>query len=100
VVNSAVGGGFDLSRFEFRTIVDAENSRVETHVVARRAHELEVPGVCTVRLRKGESIRTSVRCVFERNRVAAMLTGVGLSLRHWNSDAEGRYVVALAAPAV
>jgi len=100
VVNSAVGGGFDLSRFEFRATVDAENSRLETHLVARRAHELEVPGVCAVRLRKGESIRTSVRCVFERNRVAAMLTGVGLSLRSWNSDAEGRYVVALAAPAV
>jgi hypothetical protein len=38
--------------------------------------------------------------VFERNRVAAMLAGVGLALCHWNSDAEGRYVVALAAPAV
>ena len=100
VVNSAVGVGFDLSRFEFRTTVDAENSRVETHVVARRAHEVEVPGVCAIRLRKGESIRTSVRCVFERNRVAAMLTGVGLTLRDWNGDAEGRYVVALAAPAV
>ena len=100
VVNSTTGVGFDLSRFEFRTTVDAENSRVETHVVARRAHEVEVPGVCAIRLRKGESIRTSVRCVFERNRVAAMLTGVGLTLRHWDSDADGRYVVALAAPAV
>ena len=100
VVNSAVGGAFDLSQFEFRATVDAENSRLETHVVARRAHEVDVAGVCAVRLRKGESIRTSVRCVFERNRVAAMLTGVGLALRNWNSDAEGRYVVALAAPAV
>ena len=100
VVNSTLGGAFDLSRFEFRTTVDAENSRLETHLVARRAHEVDVPGVCAVRLRKGESIRTSVRCVFERNRVAAMLAGVGLALRHWNSDAEGRYVVALAAPAV
>ena len=100
VVNSAVGIGFDLSSYEFRTTVDAENRRVETHVVARRAHEVDVPGVCAVRLRKGESIRTSVRCTFERNRVAAMLTGVGLTLRDWTSDAEGRYVVALATPAV
>lgn len=100
VVNSAVGGGFDLSRFEYRTTVDADNSRLETHLVARRAHEVEVPGVCAIRLRKGESIRTSVRCMLDRTRVAAMLTGVGLSLRNWNSDAEGRYVVALAAPAV
>jgi uncharacterized SAM-dependent methyltransferase len=100
VVNSAVGDGFDLSRFEFRAAVDVVNRRIETHLVARRAHEVEVPGVCAVRLRKGESIRTSVRCVFERNRVAAMLAGVGLALRNWTSDAEGRYVVALAAPAV
>ena len=100
VVNSAVGGAFDLSRFEYRTTVDADNRRLETHVVARRAHEVDVPGVCAVRLRKGESIRTSVRCVFERNRVAAMLAGVGLGLRTWNSDTEGRYVIALAAPAV
>jgi L-histidine N-alpha-methyltransferase len=100
VVNSAVGGAFDLSCFEFRATVDAENSRLETHVVARRAHEVEVPGVCALRLRKGESIRTSVRCMFDRNRVAAMLTGVGLALRHWSTDADGRYVVALAAPAV
>jgi uncharacterized SAM-dependent methyltransferase len=100
VVNSAVGVGFDLSSFEFRPTFDADNSRLETHLVARRAHEVEVPGVCAARLRKGESIRTSVRCVFEQNRVAAMLTGVGLTLRNWNSDAEGRYVVALAAPAV
>jgi uncharacterized SAM-dependent methyltransferase len=100
VVNTAVGGGFDLSRFEFRATVDVVNSRLETHLVARRPHEVDIPGVCAVRLRKGESIRTSVRCVFERNRVAAMLAGVGLALCHWNSDAEGRYVVALAAPAV
>src|SRR4029079_16961772 len=97
VVNAAVGGGFDLSRFEFRATVDVVNSRLETHLVARRPHEVDIPGVCTVRLRKGESIRTAVRCVFERNRVAAMLAGVGLALCHWNSDAEGRYVVTLAA---
>ena len=100
VVNSTVGVGFDLSRFEFRASYDGENNRVETHLVARRAHEVEVPGVCAIRLRKGESIRTSVSCMFDRNRVAAMLTGVGLALREWMTDAEGRYVVALAMPAI
>ena len=90
VVNSAVGGAFDLSHFEFRATVDAENSRLQTHVVARRAHKVEVPEVCAVRLRKGNRSGRRVRCVFERNRVAAMLTGVGLALRNWNSDAEGR----------
>jgi len=100
VVNATVGIGFDLSRFEFRATFDAENNRIETHLVARRAHEVDVPGLCAIRLRKGESIRTSVRCMLDRTRVAAMLTGVGLTLRDWTSDAEGQYVVALATPAV
>jgi uncharacterized SAM-dependent methyltransferase len=58
-----------------------------------------IPGVCDVRLKKGESIRTSVSCRFERNRVAAMVTGVGLTLREWTTDPERRFVVALASTA-
>lgn len=100
MVNTTVGVGFDTSRFDFRSVFDAENSRLETHLIARRAHDVELPGICTLRLRKGESIRTSVSCRFDRNRVAAMLTGVGLALREWMADADGRYVVALATPAV
>lgn len=100
LLNSTVGASFDLSRFDFRPTYDTENSRLETHLVARRAVEVEVPGVCAVRFKKGESIRTSVSCVFDRNRVAAMLAGVGLALHDWTTDAEGRFVVALATPAV
>jgi L-histidine N-alpha-methyltransferase len=100
LLNSIVGADFDLSRFDYRPMFDAENNRLETHLVARKALEAAVPGVCPVRFRKGESIRTSVSCRFERNRVAAMMAGVGLTLRDWTTDAESRYVVALATPAV
>ena len=100
LINSTVGGGFDLSRFDYRRSYDVENSRLETHLVARRAFEVEVPGVCDIRFRKGESIRTSVSCIFDRARVSAMLAGVGLTLRQWKTDAEARFVVALATPAV
>lgn len=100
LVNAMVGADFDLSKLDFRCTFDVENSRVETHLVARRTLSTRVPGVCDIRLRKGESIRTSVSCRFERNRVAAMMTGVGLSLREWTTDPERRFVVALASPAV
>ena len=99
LVQSATGAVLDLSRFEFRPSYDRENCRIETHLVARRALSLEVPGICDVRLRKGESIRTSVSCVFDRTRVSAMLSGVGLTLQEWTTDADGSYVVALAGPA-
>ena len=100
LLNSTAGAGFDLSRFDFRPTYDTENGRLETYLVARRAVDVEVPGICAIRFKKGESIRTSVSCRFDRSRVAAMLAGVGLTLREWTTDAEGRFVVALATPTV
>lgn len=99
LLNSTVGAGFDPGRFDFRPIFDAEASRAETHLVARKAFEVVVPGVCDIRFKKGESIRTSVSCTFDRTRVSAMMAGVGLTLREWMTDAESRFVVALASPA-
>ena len=100
LINSTMGAGFDPARFDYRSSYDPENRRHETHLVARKALDVDVPGVCAVRFRKGESIRTSVSCVFDRNRVAAMMAGVGLALAEWTSDTTDRYVVALATPAL
>ena len=58
------------------------------------------PSAVDVASRKGESIRTSVRCLFDRARVSAMLGGVGLALREWTTDPADTYVVALATPKV
>ena len=100
LLNSTAGAGFDLARFDYRSRYDPENRRLETHLVARRALDVDVPGVCAVRFRKGESIRTSVSCVFDQNRVGAMMAGVGLRLANWTSDTTGRYAVALSTPAL
>ena len=99
LIQSTTGACFDLDRFDYKPTWDRDNARLETHLVARRAFDLALPGVCDVRFRKGESIRTSVSCVFDRARVAAMLSGVGLALRDWTTDPAGSYVVALAVPA-
>ena len=100
LLNNTAGAAFDLSRFEYRSTFDSENDRYETHLVARRAIDVEIPGVCDVRFRKGESIRTSVRCRFDRNRVTAMTAGVGLTIRNWVADPAGRFAVALATATV
>jgi uncharacterized SAM-dependent methyltransferase len=100
LINSTVGACFDVARFDFKATFDVVNNRMETHLIARRAFDIEVPGVCDIRLRKGESIRTSVSCRFDRHRVSAMMAGVGLTLREWMPDASARFAVALATPAV
>lgn len=99
LLDATLGAGLDPGQFEYRALYDAENDRIETHLVSRRARAVALPGVGEVRFRKGESIRTSLRCAFDRNRVSAMLAGVGLSLREWATDPESRFAVALAAPA-
>ena len=100
LVTTATGADLDLTRFEYRRSFGPANNRHETHLIARKALQLEVPGVCDVRVKKGESIRTSVSCAFDRSRVVAMMGGVGLALREWHTDPSARFAVALAAPAV
>jgi L-histidine Nalpha-methyltransferase len=99
VVGDLTGAKIDASRFEYRATYDTDNHRAETHLVARHGFVLEVPGIGDVRFRKGESVRTSVRCVFDRARVSAMMAGVGLMLRGWATDPGETYVVALATTA-
>ena len=99
LINSTFGATFDLSRFDYRPAYDAEGNRLETHLVARRACEVRIPGVADVRFKRGESIRTSVSCTFERHRLSAMMAGVGLTLREWVTDARSRFAVALATTA-
>ena len=100
LVQAATGAALDPSRFDFQPTYDRETRRLETHLVARRTFTVELPGICDVRFRKGESIRTSVSDAFDRPLVSAMLAGVGLALRTWTTDDFAAYVVAFATPAV
>ena len=98
-INRAFSATLDPCRFDCESRYDPENRRMETHLVARRALEAKIPGVCDVRLRKGESIRTAVSCTFDRARLTAMLGGVGLSVRGWEQAEDDRIAVAVACPA-
>jgi uncharacterized SAM-dependent methyltransferase len=99
LIDGVFGSSLGIERFACESRFDAANRRAETHLVACRAIEVEIPGVGCVRLRKGESIRTAVNCTFDRSRATAMLAGVGLALLGWEPDASGRVAVAAAGPA-
>ena len=98
-IDDAFGSSLMGSRFDCESRYDAEQRRSETHLVARRAFEAEIPGVCDVRFKKGESIRTGVSCTFDRARTSAMLAGVGFTLQAWEANAPGTFAVASAVPA-
>ncbi|HEX6051067.1 MAG TPA: L-histidine N(alpha)-methyltransferase [Gemmatimonadaceae bacterium] len=97
-INAVFGATLDPRRFECESRYDPENRRVETHLVATRALVVEIPGVCDIRVGKGESIRTAVSCTFDRPRLTGMLGAVGLSIRWWEQAEDGRTAVAVAGP--
>jgi uncharacterized SAM-dependent methyltransferase len=98
-IDDAFGSSFTGGRFDCESRYDAEQRRMETHLVAQRALAVQIPGVCDVRFRRGESIRTSVSCTFDRARTSAMLAGVGLTLEAWEANPANTFAVASAIPA-
>ncbi len=44
---------------------------------------------------RGEEVRTELSCKFTRDGVEALLAGAGLEARRWDTDARGRFAVAL-----
>lgn len=56
-INREVGADFDLSAFAHRAFFNAAQSRIEMHLVSRRAQTVTVAGV-PIRFREGETIHT------------------------------------------
>ena len=99
VLNRELDAGFDLDRFRHRARYDEEKARVEMHLVSTRAQMVRIEALdMDVEFREGESIRTELSHKYTRERVDAMLASSGLELRRWETDAAGRFAVALARP--
>lgn len=96
-VGRALGATFDTAQFDVRVAYDAESARVETHLVARRALRVATVRAGMLAFRKGESIRTGVDCRYEREGLAALLAGAGLTLTAWHA-VDDVWGLALVAP--
>lgn len=99
VLNREAGADFDPDAWDHRAFYDRELHRVEMHLVARTPQTVRVPGVGAVRVAAGESIRTEISCKHDRGSVDAMFASAGLGVERWETDPEGLYAIALAAPA-
>ena len=99
VLNREAGADFDPDAFEHRAFYNREDHRIEMHLVAPAPQAVHVPGMGTVRLAAGESIRTEISCKHDRGSVAALFAAAGLVVERWQTDAEGLYALVLGAPA-
>jgi dimethylhistidine N-methyltransferase len=96
-LNREMGATFDLDSFSHRALWNAQDARVEMHLVSRRAQHVEVPRAgLALDLGAGETIWTESSYKYRFPAVQRMLTAAGFATRaHW-IDVEGQFLLALA----
>jgi L-histidine N-alpha-methyltransferase len=97
-LNRELGASFNLDAFDHRAVWNAQEARVEMHLVSRRAQRVAVPKAgLTIDLTAGEIIWTESSYKYNLAGVEQMLATAGFASRaHW-IDAEGQFLLALAA---
>jgi L-histidine N-alpha-methyltransferase len=100
VINHELAADFDPDAFRHDARVDVGAGRVEMHLVAERAHTVDV-GALDLRLSfaAGDGIWTESSYKFTRPGIDAMLAEAGLTLERWLTDPDGRFAMVLAGPA-
>jgi len=95
-MNRELGANFDLSSFAHRAVWNARESRVEMHLVSRRAQRVRIPGArLDVPFRKGESIFTEASYKYDSEELRARVTAEGFTARRRFEDAPAGYALTL-----
>ncbi|MDP3745440.1 MAG: ergothioneine biosynthesis protein EgtB [Phenylobacterium sp.] len=96
-INRELEGDFDLSAFEHRAVWNAEESRMEMHLVSLRDQGVRAAGA-TFRFKSGETIHTENSYKFTVDGFAKLAEQAGWKLeRRWESPAPSFAVVLLRA---
>jgi L-histidine N-alpha-methyltransferase len=97
-LNRDAGTDFDLAAYRHRAFYDEGEGRIEMHLVAETAQEVQIPGGSVAEIGAGESIRTELSCKYDRPVLTGMLDAASLEIVQWCTDEGGFYAMALASP--
>jgi L-histidine N-alpha-methyltransferase len=99
VINRELLAGFDVDAFAHVALWNEEESRIEMHLRALRAMEVEIPlAEMSVSFAEGETLRTEISCKFTRDSGEAMLADAAMRVVRWHTDPQQRFALALALP--
>ena len=99
VLNREAGADFDPDAFLHRAFYDAEQERIEMHLVSKQDQEVIFPGREPLRFQQGETIRTEISCKYNRPTVEALFAAAGLRICAWHTDPEQLYALVIGARA-
>jgi dimethylhistidine N-methyltransferase len=90
-INRELGADFDIAAFQHRALWNAAESRIEMHLVARRAQTVHIPGASLdVAFDEGETIWTESSYKYHPEDVVRMLERAGFrASEQWVSDTDG-----------
>ena len=95
-INRELAGDFDLDRFEHRAIWNGADSRVEMHLVAKRAQHVRIPAAeLEVPFEAGEWIWTESSYKYEPGQIVAMLESAGFQPSAQWIDTTDRFALTL-----
>jgi L-histidine Nalpha-methyltransferase len=95
-INRELGGDFDLDQFEHRAIWNAAASRVEMHLVPKRAQRVRIPAAdLDVRFEAGERIWTESSYKYQPGQIVAMLEAAGFQFAAQWIDETDRFALTL-----
>lgn len=98
VMNRELGADFDKLSFTHRACWNAEESRIEMHLVAASPQVVSIAGLGDMRLvmDRGDHIRTEISTKFTPEGIASELAAAGLpTVESWFDD-DNRFMVSLA----
>ncbi len=95
-LNRELGADFPIPDYEHHAFYSSEHHRVEMHLIARRAHKVNIPQIGEIALEKGESIRTELSYKYDRTILEDILCASGLILEKWMPADDDSFALALA----
>ena len=95
-LNRELGADFPLDDYEHRAFYNADQHRVEMHLIARSPHQVTIPEVGEISLDAGESIRTELSYKYDRTILEDILCASGLVMERWMPAPDGSFALALA----
>lgn len=91
-INRDVNGRFDLSAFEHKAVWNAEDSRIEMHLVSKCTQSVDVGGV-TFTFQEGETIHTENSHKYGEDAFAEIADEAGWRILSADTDHDGYFAV-------
>lgn len=97
-LNRELSANFPLADFEHRAFYNADQHRIEMHLVAQNPLSVGIPEIGEIHFERGETIRTEVSYKYDRKALDEILSASSLTMETWMPADDASFALSLARP--